>query len=262
MISTPDIPPQQIDRVTDDDCSSNEDYLSLKSMRLVNTAWSRSATPKLFRTVVVDLHMARWVALHHICGIQIVHLRDPGPPCHECGCYHTNYVSGEQTQCHIRESAFGELPSLRVESFEDFHDETYGSYSRANNPIISTYIRNGLPPPARLHLLDNVQCIETIGVRVDRVVETPSTRLYRYKSYDPGPMPMLSTALFPLVKIALRKSGEHIRRRSLHHSDELLESTVFDEASAKLGFPNLKYLDINTKNDDRRESCFLLMQKL
>ena len=50
------------------DYPKNDEYPPLKSLRLVNKAWSISATFLLFRTVVLYLHSERWEALNRVCN--------------------------------------------------------------------------------------------------------------------------------------------------------------------------------------------------
>ena len=180
-------------------CSVNDEYPVLKTMRLVNSAFNKVASPFLFRNVILYEHSKCYAALNNIAcvpylaplveGVQLAELgylpdccrerEGKDEPMHDCrtdeACgsfdYWQFFRASMRWPCSSEEfepPAGGPMAKL------SFHpQEMYKRYVawRDGERTMKEHVRNGTAPNLDLHLLQNLKHIETIGLQKMRVIK-------------------------------------------------------------------------------------------
>ena len=177
---------------------SNDKYPVLKTMRLVNSAFNKVASPFLFRNVILYEHTKCYAALNKIAnvpylaplveGVQLAELGylpdhwfldeekiDPTHDCQtdECGSFDCWKLFRHRTQGNCLEVQL-EPPAGGPMAKLDFSpEETYKRYIawRDGERIMKKHVRNGTAPSLDLDLLHNFRHIETVGLSKMRVIK-------------------------------------------------------------------------------------------
>ena len=209
---------QQVLSYLEDDiwppCGTNDEYPVLKTMRLVNSAFNKVASPFLFRSVLLYEHTKCYTALNKIAcvpylaplveGVQLAELGYLPDCCREdegkdesihdcqtdeaCGSFDhwRSFRAGKRGPCssaQFQPPAGGPMAKL---SF--YPQEMYKRYVawRDGERTMKKHVRNGTAPSLHLRQLYNLRHIETVGLHKMRVIKRKggtSTGMYiRFRS--------------------------------------------------------------------------------
>ncbi|KAG6986593.1 hypothetical protein G7Y79_00076g099260 [Physcia stellaris] len=251
----------------------NNDYPTLKTMRLVNAAFNKVASRHLFRIIVLYEHPERYAALNKVagtpylaCWVRRIQLANLGylPDCQDF----EEYVelirrSRGPSSTHFRHPpAGGPLAKLDFSMERCF--ERYTDW-RDGERIMKEHVKNGTAPPLDLHLLPSLSRVESIGLFELRVVKRKpaETLCGELSTQQPETRRFYETGLIeenamknsryvrlchlPTFMIAASTSGKDIRCFTVHRLDELLKSEHYNDDNDAIHLPNLRRLEIDLR---------------
>ena len=173
---------------------TNDEYPVLKTMRLVNSAFNKVASPFLFRNVILYEHTECYAALNSIANVPYLAPLVEGVQLAQLGylpdCCREDEEKDDPTHsCQTDEAcgSFFHWQSLRICSRIQFDPPAGGPMAKLNCSLEEMYkryiawrdgertmkehVRIGTAPSLDLHLLQNLRHIETVGLQKMRVIK-------------------------------------------------------------------------------------------
>ncbi|CAF9939977.1 MAG: hypothetical protein HETSPECPRED_002120 [Heterodermia speciosa] len=266
----------------------NDEYPLLKTLRLVNAAFNKVASPFLFRKVILYENSGRYAALKSIANVpylaplvEVVQLVNIGylPDCHldaeereqsshDC---RTDLTCGSFAYwLSCRDQAKGPCASYEDNPPDggplaklDFSPEaTYIRYLswRDGERIMKAHFSNGTGPHIDFELLPNLHHVKTVGLQEMRTIHrrwsyVPETRRF----YETGLIEEngLKGSLYvppchlPTFIIASSIAGKELTSLTIHRLDELFQSNECNKDNIHLQLKSLRRLRI-----DLRKVCY------
>ncbi|KAL8794936.1 MAG: hypothetical protein Q9195_002518 [Heterodermia aff. obscurata] len=277
---------EQILSYTEDDplfpSQTNDEYPLLKTMRLVNAAFNKVASPFLFRTMVLYEHPTRYAALNSIANVPYlaplvegVDLAELGylPDCshygeqlereqcdcrsnEECGSFDLWQLCRTRTrrQCYdfrFEPPAGGPLSKLDFSPKEMY--KRYVSW-RDGERTMKEHVRNGTAPSLDLDRLPNLRHVESVG--------RPKMRTLKWTwSWQSEPRRFIETGLIaenglkgiphvplchlPTFLIAASACSKNLTSLTIHRLDELFKFKEYNNDNPALQLRSLHSLRID-----------------
>ena len=263
----------------DEPSASNDEYPVLKTMRLVNSAFNKVASPFLFRNVVLYEHTKYYAALNSIAnvpylaplveGVQLAQLgylpdcsyddETEKPPTHDC---RTDEICGSFDHWHISTRVRGSSIQLEppaggpLAKLDLSPEGTYKRYVawRDGERIMKEHVRHGTAPSLDLNRLQNLRHIESVGLQKLRVIKRKwSNRSETRRFCETGLIEenaikgihYVPLCHLPTFLIAASACSKNLTSLSIHRLDELCKGKEYNNDNPALQFRRLRSLRIN-----------------